>query len=57
MTNQIKMLQQGNKEDKIGDKLEMVQEEDVKTLGDMMLQLNKTTTQWITRTKRRKTCM
>jgi hypothetical protein len=57
MTNQIKMLQQGNKEDKIGDKLEMVQEEDAKTLGDMMLQLNKTTTQWITRTKRRKTCM
>jgi hypothetical protein len=51
------MLQQGNKEDKIGDKLEMVQEEDAKTLGDMMLQLNKTTTQWITRTKRRKTCM
>jgi hypothetical protein len=57
MTNQIKMLQQGNKEDKIGDKLEMVHEEDAKTLGDMMLQLNKTTTQWITRTKRRKTCM
>jgi len=57
MRNQIEMLQQGNKEDKIGDKLEMVQEEDAKTLGDMILQLNKTTTQWITRTKRRKTCM
>lgn len=57
MRNQIKMLQQGNKEDKIGDKLEMVQEEDTKTLGGMMLQLNKTTTQWITRSKRRKTWM
>jgi hypothetical protein len=31
------MLQQGNKEDKIGDKMEMVQKEDTKTLGGMML--------------------
>jgi hypothetical protein len=31
------MLQQGNKEEKIGDKMEMVQKEDTKTLGGMML--------------------
>jgi hypothetical protein len=56
MRNQVKMLQQGNNEDKIGDKMVMVQEEDIKKLGGMMFQLKKTTTQCITRTKKRNTC-